>query len=88
MNKVIFYSFKIENINFHSAGDLSTSTPFVKNDAVANLKQQLQDLGYKMAADNSHKIIKIGAKLYIEGMAYQGEDPDHRMIAGYFNPTR
>ncbi len=85
MNKVIFYSFKIENISFETTNHLTISTPFIKSDAVANCKKDLAEIGYKMAADNSHKIIKVNDELYIEGMAYFGEDPGHTMIKGYFN---
>ncbi len=76
MNKVIFYSFKIKNIEFQSTGNLSMSTPFIKNEVVDDLKRKLSAEGYKMAADNSHKIIKIDNELFIEGMAYNGEDPN------------
>ncbi|MGI4022544.1 MAG: hypothetical protein ACRYFA_13645 [Janthinobacterium lividum] len=88
MHKVIFYSFKIENVDFQTTGNLSMSTPFVKNEVVDDLKRQLAVSGYKMASDNSHKIIKIDNELFIEGMAYSGQDPDHKMIQGYFNSIK
>lgn len=84
MNKVIFYSFKIENIDFQSTGNLLTSTLFVKDDTITDLKKQLANSGYKIATDNSNKFKKIGDELYIEGMAYQGQNPDQMMIQGYF----
>ncbi len=88
MNKVIFYTFKIENISFETTNHLTISTTFVKNDAVGNCQREQAKIGYKMAADNSHKIIKVNDELYIEGMAYQGENPDYKMIQGYFNSLK
>ncbi len=88
MNKVIFYSFKIENVDFQTAGNLSASTPFVKNEVVDDLKRKLAASGYKMAADNSHKIIKIDNGLFIEGMAYSGQYPDDKRIQGYFKSIK
>ncbi|MGI4728213.1 MAG: hypothetical protein ACRYGB_06555 [Janthinobacterium lividum] len=88
MNNVIFYSFKIENIEFQTIGNLSMSTPFVKNEVVDNLKRKLAESGYKMAADNSHKIIKIANELFIEGMAYEGQSSDDIIIQGYFRSTK
>lgn len=88
MNKVIFYSFKIENVDFQTDGNLSVSSPFVKNEVVDDLKQKLAASGYKMAADNSYKIIKIDNELFIEGMAYSGQDSDHKMIQGYFQSIK
>jgi hypothetical protein len=46
MHKVIFYSFKIENVDFQTNGNLSMSTPFVKNEAVDDLKRKLATSGY------------------------------------------
>jgi hypothetical protein len=63
MNKVIFYTFKIENISFETTNQLTTSTPFVKNEAVDNCKRELAKIGYKMAADQSHRIIKVNDEL-------------------------
>lgn len=88
MHKVIFYSFKIENVDFQTTGNLTMSTPFVKNEIVDDLKQKLAVSGYKMAADNSHKIIKIDNELFIEGMAYSGENPDDKRIQGYFKSIK
>lgn len=88
MNNVLFYSFKIENISFESTGNLSISTTFNKIEAVNNCKRELGKIGFKMAADNSQKIVKKDNELYIEGMAYNGEDPDHKMIQGYFNSLK
>ncbi|WP_419800949.1 hypothetical protein [Mucilaginibacter sp.] len=88
MNKVIFYSFKIENVSFQSTGNLSMSTPFVKNEVVDDLKRILAKSGYKMAADNSHKIVKIDSELFIEGMAYEGQSPDDVIIQGYFKSSK
>jgi len=83
MNNVLFYSFKIENIDFQSIDNLSISTPFDKADAVSNCRKELGKLGYKMAADNSHKIIKKDNDLFIEGMAYSGQDPTSNVVEGY-----
>ena len=88
MNKIIFYSFKIENVSFQTDGNLSTSTPFVKKEVVDDLKRKLAKSGYKMAADNSHKIVKIDNELFIEGMAYEGQSPDDVIIQGYFKSTK
>ncbi|RYY30635.1 MAG: hypothetical protein EOP41_00195 [Sphingobacteriaceae bacterium] len=88
MNNVIFYSFKIENITFKTDGNLATSTPFIKKEVVDDLKRQLAKTGYKMAADNSHKIIKTDNELFIEGMAYEGQSPEETVIQGYFKSTR
>ena len=41
-----------------------------------------------MAADNSHKIVKIDNELFIEGMAYEGQSPDDVIIQGYFKSTK
>ncbi|RYE28659.1 MAG: hypothetical protein EOP42_16300 [Sphingobacteriaceae bacterium] len=88
MHNVIFYSFKIENISFQSDGNLTTSTPFIKDEVVDDLKRKLAKTGYKMAADNSHKIIKIDNELFIEGIAYEGQSPTETIIKGYFNTIK
>lgn len=85
MSNSIFYSFKIENISFETTNHLTISTPFVKNDAVANCKRELAKIGYKMAADQSHRFIKINDELYMEGMAYFGESPDDTVVKGYLS---
>jgi hypothetical protein len=41
-----------------------------------------------MAADNSHKIVKINNELFIEGMAYSGQDPDDKMFIGYLKSIK
>ncbi len=88
MNNVIFYSFKIENVSFQTDENLTSSTPFIKKEVVDDLKRKLAKNGYKMAADNSHKIVKIDNELFIEGMAYAGQSPDDIVIQGYFQSTR
>jgi len=87
MNEVLFYSFKIENVDFQSNGNLSLSTPFAKKEVIEDLKQKLAASGYKMMADNSQKIVRINNELFIEGLAYSGNGLDYKAIGGYFNST-
>jgi len=78
MAKSIYFSFKIEGVEFKSNLEtLNISTPFDKRDELNRLTDELQLIGYRLAKVDELQFITKDNRVFIEGLAYEIEKPDY-----------